>query len=171
MQPGVETLLTTLRGLGIVVVVRRTIVFVAAFAAVLLFGTAAVVAAPGAPGEPSPGNGMPPFLAEGAELPPGLAAYAGAHDGMLPPGLQKKLDGEWLPPGQAKKLDGDWVPPGRAGRDGESTEAGEAEDEHIPPGQAKGEGWLPPGLAKKDGWLPPGLARKGWIPPGWRWAD
>ena len=76
-------------------------------------------------------TGVPAFLEEGADLPPGLA-----QKDVLPPGLAKKL-GDGTPPGQAKKS-GDWTPPGQA---------------------KKGDGWMPPGLAQQEK-VPPGHARK-----------
>lgn len=83
--------------------------------------------------EKSADKGIPSFLQDGADLPPGLAKKLGDN---TPPGLAKKL-GDNTPPGQAKK-DGEKKAPGLTKKDGE---------------------WMPPGLAKK-GKIPPGHARK-----------
>ncbi len=113
---------------------RLLVVFVAAFVFGLLM-VASVLAAPGAPGEPSPGVGRPPFLEEGADLPQGIEQQS-----ELPPGLDKKSD-EFIPPGQ----DGAFVPPGQA----------KGED-WLPPGiDEKADEWLPPGLDRL-GKTPPG---------------
>jgi hypothetical protein len=135
--------------------VKRIGIVGAVLAAVLVAGAAVVVAAPGVPDEAAPGTGSPSFLDDPATYPPGIARHA-EELGVLPPGLEKKLAGDWVPPGQAKK-DGDWIPPGHAKKDGD----------WIPPGHAKKDGdWIPPGHARK-GTFPPGLMRLGKIPPGW----
>ena len=115
----------------------RFLTLAAVAAGLILAGVSAAIAAPGSPGEPSPGAGLPPFMEEEANLPPGLESRL-----ELPHGLAKKT-GEWTPPGQPKK-------------EGEST----------PPGKAKSEGWLPPGHARK-GTMPTGLERLWKIPSGW----
>jgi hypothetical protein len=81
-------------------------------------------------------TGVPGFLEEGADLPPGLA-----QKDVLPPGLAKKI-GDGVAPGQAKKS-GSWTPPGQA---------------------KKGDDWLPPGLAQQEK-VPPGHARRLGIEP------
>ncbi len=107
---------------------------------VVIVGMSAALAALDTSGESSGEAGTPSFLDD--EYPPGIAKHLEKH-GALPPGLQKKLDLDWVPPGQAKK-DGEW----------------------SPPGEAKGDGWVPPGHARK-GTLPPGLEEQEKTPPGW----